>query len=183
MCQPGRPLPQGEGQKVSSLSLCAFHIARVGAHAKVDVAFGGIGVTGIDEGGDVVDDLLHALRRQRLVVGTAEAERVCVGEVVGGHLGGELGARAPLGLGCFIDLVVDVGDVHGERHEVALVFEKAREQGEDDEGTRVSDVDARVHGRAAGVDPDTPGIARLKLEQLAAGGVVKAHGSHLAKAP
>src|SRR5207248_4559699 len=61
-------------------------VARVGAHAKVDVAFGGIGVTGIDEGGDVVDDLLHALRRQRLVVGTAEAERARVGEVVGGHL-------------------------------------------------------------------------------------------------
>ena len=28
MCQPGRPLPQGEGQKVSSLCLCAFHSAK-----------------------------------------------------------------------------------------------------------------------------------------------------------
>jgi hypothetical protein len=95
------------------------------------------------------------------VLWTAEAERVGVGEVVGGHLGGELGARAPVGLRCFIDLVVDVGDVHGERHGVALVFEEAREQGEDDERTRVSDVDARVDGGTAGVDADAAAIARL----------------------
>src|SRR5207249_8281536 len=47
-------------------------VARVGTHETVHVALGGVGMTCVDERGDVLGDRLHALRRQRLAVWTAE---------------------------------------------------------------------------------------------------------------
>ena len=85
---------------------------------------------------------LDHLRRQRLVVGPAEPEPVRVVDVVGGHLARELVRRPPGGPRRVVDLVVDVGDVGDEHRVVALVAQEAREQGEDDVGPRVADVDA-----------------------------------------
>ena len=47
-------------------------IARVRAHAEVDVAVGGVGVAAVHERGDVVDDRRHRLGGERLGVGASE---------------------------------------------------------------------------------------------------------------
>ena len=92
-------------------------------------------------------------RGERLVVGAPEPERVGVGAVALGHLARPAPRSArPWARGGVVDLVVDVGDVHHQRHVVALVLEEALEQAEDDERPRVADVDAAVHGRPARVD-------------------------------
>ena len=59
-----------------------------------------------------------------------------------------------------VDLVVDVGDVLGERHLVAAALEPALEPHRDHERARVADVDALVDRRAAEVHPDRPGRRR-----------------------
>jgi hypothetical protein len=148
-------------------------VAGVRAHAEVDVAARLVGVATLDQGADVLDDRPDRLRREGLVVGSAEAQRVGVGDVALGHLGGELGARASLRARCVVDLVVDVGHVDDQLDLVALVRKEPAQQAEDDERAGVADVDAAVDRGAARVDPDPPGIARSQRLQLAAAGVVE----------
>ena len=148
------------------------------AHAEVDVALDRVGVPALDQRADQRDDLLHHLRRLRLVVGPAEPEPVGVVDVRGRHLGRQLVGRAPGGTRRVVDLVVDVGDVRDQRRLVALVRQEAGEQAEDDVRARVADVDARVDGRAARVDPDLEPVARAQLLQLTGLGVVQADRAH-----
>ena len=143
------------------------------AHAEVDVPVGHVGVVGVHERGDQVDDRADRLRGQRLVVGAAEPEPVGVGHVGGGHLARELvrgDARLDRGV---VDLVVDVGDVDHQRDREALVLEEALEQQEGHVRPRVADVHARVHGGPAGVDAHPERIARVEPLQAAGAGVVQ----------
>ena len=112
------------------------------------------------------------------MVGTAEPQRVGVGDVVRGHLARER-VRVDAGGGRRgVDLVVDVGDVRDESDRVALVHEEALEQREDDEGSCVADVDPSVHGRPAGVNPDLARLAGAQRQHLAAERVVERDLSH-----
>src|SRR5262249_47422268 len=126
----------------------------VPSDAEVDVPCDGIRVSGLDQSPDVVDNRPHRLRRQRLVVGTAETQRVGVQHVEPGHLGGQRGAGPALGPRGVVDLVVDIGDIHHQVDPEALCLEEPLEQGEGDERARVADVDAAVYGWAARVDAD-----------------------------
>src|SRR5450830_758058 len=83
--------------------------------------------------------------------GAAEPEPVGVVDVPARGLLGQLGAVTGRRL---VDLVVDVGDVGGELDLVAALQQPVPEPDEDDVGTRVTDVDALVDGRAADVDAD-----------------------------
>ena len=148
------------------------------AHAEVDVALRHVGVAAVEQVLDVGDDLLDGLRGPRLAVGPADAQPIGVGEVARRHLLRQVGRRAAERPGGVVDLVVDVGDVGHERRLVALVGEEAGEQAEDDEGTRVADVDRRVHRRAAGVDADPAAVLRAQLGQRSRAGVVQADRAH-----
>ena len=150
------------------------------AHAEVDVAVDGVGVPALDEVGDQRHDRLDVLRRQRLVVGPAEAEALGVVLVVRGHLGGQR-LRADPGLARRrVDLVVDVRDVGHQRGLEALVLEEALEQREDDERAGVADVDARVDRRPAGVDADATGVARLERHDPPGTRVMQGNRPHAA---
>ena len=148
------------------------------AHAEVDVAAGRVGVPALDQRADQVEDRLHVLGGERLVVGPAEAEPLGVGHVVGGHLARQVGRLAPGRPRGVVDLVVDVGDVGHERHAVALVLEEALQLREDHERPRVADVHARVDGRPAGVDADRARVARLEGPQLPRARVVEPDRPH-----
>jgi hypothetical protein len=118
----------------------------------------------LDEGDDVVD----RLGREWFVVGAAEAEPIGVLEIGRRHLPGEARrghARLASGL---IDLVVDVGDVDDEPRLVTDAGQEPPQQHEDDERTRVADVDSRVDRRPARIHPHRRGLPRLEQPGLAA---------------
>ena len=120
----------------------------------------------LDQGFDQGDDFGDRLRGQWLVVGAAQPEAVGVLEVGVGHLAGE-SIRGRSGLSRRReDLVIDVGDVDDQPSLVAESLEQAPQQEEDHIWPRVADVDARVHGRPAGVDADAALLARLQGAQL-----------------
>jgi hypothetical protein len=153
-------------------------VRRERADAEVDVALHRVRVAALDQLGDQLDDLVDHQRGLRLVVRPPDPQPVGVGQVVRGHLRGQLGRR-PAGGPCgVVDLVVDVGDVGDERRLVALVREEALEQPEDDERARVADVDAAVDGRPARVDAHLAALARPQLGQLAGSRVMQADGAH-----
>ena len=153
-------------------------VAGKGRHPEVHVAAALVRVIRLHERLDQGDDLADRLRGLRLLVGAAEAEQVGVRHVGGGHLGRELRARhAPLA-GGVVDLVVHVGDVDHQRGVVSLVLEKALQQGEDEVRARVADVDPPIDGRAAGVDADAAGLARLDGNDPAAQRVLDAQLAH-----
>ncbi len=156
-------------------------VAVVGAHAEVHVAVGRVGVAAVDQRGDVLDDRPDRLRGERLVVGAAEAERVGVGAIQRGHLGGQLGARAALRARGVVDLVVDVGHVDDERRlRSPRATRKRLSRLNTHERPRVADVDAAVDGRSARVDADAIGVGGRQRQQLAAARVVQAYLAHRA---
>ena len=152
-------------------------VALEAAHAKVDVALRLVGVAGVDQRPDEGDDRRDRLRRQRLVVGSSEAEPIGVLDVGGRHLLGEPLRRLARLAGRGVDLVVDVGYVDDQARVVPLVLEEALEQREDDVGAGVADVNAGVRRGAAGVDADDS-VAALEGAQLAAERVVDADFAH-----
>ena len=145
MCQPGRPRPHGDvppgvlgrglvglperevarillerARLLALLDLVGLlagepAVVREARDPEVDVAAGAVGVPGLDQLLDEVDDLRHALRRLRQPIGHAQAEVARVLEVPLRRARRELGARARRRV---VDLVVDVGDVV---HELGVV--------------------------------------------------------------
>ena len=157
-------------------------VAVEGGDAEVHVAAALVGVLRVDEVLDQSDDRRDRLGGLRLLVGAAEAEPVRVLDVGGRHLARELLARHAALAGGVVDLVVHVGDVDDERGVVALVFQKALEEREDDERPRVSNVQPAVDGGPAGVDADPPAVARLDRDDLAAQRVVDVQPAHAREA-
>ena len=112
----------------------------VAAHAEVDVAVRFVGVAGVDEAGDDLDDLRHLLRGAGVLVGLADVEGSHVREVLGDVLLGErLDGRALLG-GAVDELVVDVREVLDAADGEAPELQVAVEHVEDDVAHRVADV-------------------------------------------
>lgn len=121
-----------------------------------------------------VDELLHKRDHignltcgARAHVGVEHAGRVHVVNERLGVLGGNLCSTSTLFTCAFNDLVVDVGDILHKRHVEAAPDEVAANHVEADKRTRVTDVDAVVHGRAAHVHTDLAGLLRLELDFLA----------------
>ena len=110
-------------------------------------------MAGLDQGLDQRDDLPDRPRGERLGIGAPEPECVGVSDVCGGHLARVSSEGSPACARRVVDLVVDVGDVDDERRVESLVLEKPLQEGEDHERSRVTDVDASIDGRPAGIDP------------------------------
>ena len=179
MCHPGRPRPHGrlprrvlaflarlpEGEvarilleRVRLLLLDLIRalpreisVLREARHAVVDVPFDRVRVALRDQLLDERDDLGDRVRGKGHLVRHPEPEVARVLQVPGRRIAREL--RAPPRCGV-VDLVVDVRDVVDERHRISELAQPARQPGEDDERSRITDVRALVHRRSAGVDPD-----------------------------
>ena len=133
-------------------------------HPEVDVPAGLIGVPRLDQIGDQPDDPADRLGGQGLGIRPPQPKPIGVLEVGARHPRRKLRRGLPRLPRRRVDLVVDVGDVDDQLRPVALRPQKPGEQGEDDEGPRIADVDPAVHGRPARIDPDlTPGIERPQL--------------------
>ena len=102
----------------------------IAADTEVDIAVGLVGVAGVDEAGDDLDDLGHLLSGAGVLVGIADVERGHVREVLADVTLGELFDGRSL-LGSAVDeLVVDVGEVldaaHRETPELQVAMEARR---------------------------------------------------------
>ena len=153
-------------------------VAVKAGHAKQNVAVSHIGMPPLDERLDQGDDRTDVLGCLGLVVGPAETQRIGVRDVGRRHLACELVARNAAFPGCFVDLVVHVGDVHHEVRVVALVLEKALEQREQHVGTGISDVNTSVDRGTAHVHPHPWGVAGIERAHPAAQRVVNTRLAH-----
>jgi hypothetical protein len=127
----------------------------------------------LDQDLDQLDDLGNGRARQWLVIGSSKTQQVGVRYVRRRHLAGELFARDPLAPGRRVDLVVDIRDVCYECHDVALALEKPFQQRKDNEGSGITDVDATVNSRTAGVYPHPARLTRLERAQLSGSRVMQ----------
>ena len=192
MCQPGRPMPQGDSQ-AGSPGLAAFQTAKSrgsalpgsvstrtpsssssmrcplelavlveAAHLEVHAAVRLVGVPAGDELADEVDDLRDRLGGLGLDVRPRDAQPVGVLDVGGGVLLRHRRRVAALVVRLVDDLVVDVGDVGHQRDVEAPVREPRAQDGEGDVGARVADVHQVVDRGAAAVDAGLAGVAGLE---------------------
>ena len=148
-----------------------LEVQRAVVHVTVDL----IGVALVDERRDDVDDLLDVFGRLRVHGRLADAERVCVGEVLGDVFFRNFLARDALFVGALDDLVVHVGEVLHKRHLVAAVLQIAAQHVKHDDRARIADVDVVIHRRAAGVHAHLAGLDRHELFLLHGHGVEQFH--------
>jgi len=87
----------------------------------------------------------------------------------------DLGGSAALLVGALDDLVIDIGEVLGERDLVAARDEPATNHVKADERAGIADVDIIVNGRAADVDAILAGHLRDELFFLTGQGVENLH--------
>ena len=149
-------------------------------HCKVDVAIGGsVGVSLLDE---ARDHLLHGLDFLRcpwtnIGIENAKAAHLLdkgIGELLRHLLGG-----ATLLVGTVDDLVVDVGEVLGKRHLVALIDEVATDNVKRKKRTRIAHVNLVVDSRAAHIHADLARLEGLELLLAMELVVVDEHGKLL----
>ena len=181
-------LPQSEIDRIA-LTLRALHpfalihlahplvgdlpVWRIGRDREIDVPVHRVGVSARNQVLDQPDDWPDGRAGERLVVRSAQAQGVRVGDVRISHLARQLFARDAGETRRVVDLVVDVGDVRDERDLVAFVFEEPLEQRENHVRPRVPDMDAAVHGRAAHVNPHLSVSAGDELAELSSPRVVQ----------
>ena len=148
-------------------------VARKRRHGVVDAVFADVGVAGLDQLADHLDDLRHELRGVRLRVGLAHVEDAHrLAERIVEALHHQVERRA-LALRRRDGAVVDVGDVLHERHAVAVarVLQIAPQHVEEQERPRVAEVSFGRRREAADVDPDVIGLERRQLFECARAGV------------
>ena len=169
-------LPQGEVGRVplplGHAAPFALHLFRgaiaelavivVLGHVEVDVALGLVGKALGDQRLREVDDLVDVLGAAGEVVDGVDAQGIDIAKVVGRHLLGQGGHRDPAGIGLVDQLVVNVGDVHDERHVVARVGQVAFDGVEDHRADHVPDVAWLIDGGAAQIDSNLAGLDRLE---------------------
>ena len=136
------------GLKLLHRLMAQLAVLREGLGAEVNVAvLRNIGVAVLDQTLDDVDDGVHGLGRARVNGSLLDAEALRVDIVfldIALCDGVEVNA---LFVGLVDDLVVDVGEVLHELDLVAAVLEVAAQQVENDERTRVADMEVVVYGR------------------------------------
>ena len=92
-----------------------------------------------------------------------------------GELRRDLGGRAALLVGAFDDLVIDIGEVLGERDLVAARDEPATNHVKADERAGIADVDVVVDRGATHVHADLAGLDGLELFLFMGSAVVDTH--------
>ena len=149
------------GLKLLHRLMAQLAVFREGLGAEVNVAvLRNVGVAVLDQALDDVDDGVHGLGRARVHGSLFDAEALRVVRLVD-------------------DLVVDVGEVLHELDLVAAVLEVAAQQVENDERTRVADMEVVVYGRAAGIHLYLARRDRNEFFLLTGQCVVEFHGFYL----
>ena len=168
------------GLKLLHRLMAQLAVLREGLGAEVNVAvLRNIGVAVLDQTLDNVDDGVHGLGRARVNGSLLDAEALRVDIVfldIALCDGVEVNA---LFVRLVDDLVVDVGKVLHELYLVAAVLEVAAQQVENDERTRVADMEVVVYGRAAGIHLYLARRDRNEFFLLTGQCVVEFHGFYL----
>ena len=155
-------------------------VAGVGLDAEVDIPVAGhIGVAGVHEVLDDVDDLADMLGSAGAHGGGLDVQTVGIPDVLGLKLAGDLLHRGALLLALFDELVINIGDVGDIVDLVAAVFQIAAQRIKDDHRARVADVDIVVNRRAADIDAVLALLLGDKFLFLAGHGVEDLHSLHV----
>ena len=187
-------LPDGEVQRIAlavadtrhtigaQVAMAGFHLVHIAvgqlavlgeaADAEVDIAFGLVGMAGVDQALDQLDHFRDLLGRLRTDRGVGHAGLMHVVDEGLGELRGNLcgGTAGPVRL--VDDLVVHVGDVLHEGDVEAPPGQIAADDVEADEGAGIADMDVVVHGGAADVHADLALVDGLEFFLGAGLGVV-----------
>ena len=162
--------------QIVQLEVAQLAVLRVALDAEVDIpVLGNIGVSGIDQVLDDVQDLLDVLRCTGLDGGLFAVQTGGILEVLGLKALGHFLHGGALLLALLDELVIDIGDVGDIDDLVAAVFQIAAQGIEHDQRAGVADVDIVVNGGAADVDAVFAGHLRHKLFLLAGQGVENLH--------
>ena len=162
--------------KVVDVAARDLAIVGIAAHGKVHIAvIGCVSVALLDkrlDHGDHGADLLGGAGTHIGIehVGSAHDANELVGE-----LRRDLGGRAALLVGALDDLVIDIGEVLGERDLVAARDEPATNHVKANERAGIADVDVVVDRGAAHVHADLAGLDGLELFLFMGSAVVDTH--------
>ena len=162
--------------KVIDVAARDLAIVGIAAHGKVHIAvIGCVSVALLDkrlDHGDHGADLLGGAGthiRVEHVGGAHDADELI------GELRRDLGSRTALLIGALDDLVIDIGEVLGERDLVAARDEPATNHVKADERASVADVNVVVNRGAAHVHADLTGLDGLELFLFMGSAVVDTH--------
>ena len=140
--------------QVVDVLMAELAVGREALHVEIDGAVDDVGMAVVDDALDERDDLGDVLGGAGIERGALDAESIGVLVIVGYGLLGQLLYGDAVTVGPLDHLVVDVGEVLHESDFVAAELQIAAEHVENDEGTRVSDVEVVVDGGAAAVKGD-----------------------------
>ena len=147
-------------------------VLRVALDAEVDISvLGNVGVAGIDQVLDDVQDLLDVLRCTGLDGGLFAVQTGSILEVLSLKALGHFLHGGALLLALLDELIINIGDVGDIDDLVAAVFQIAAQGIEHDQRAGIADVDIVVNGGAADIDAVFAGHLRHKLFLLAGQGV------------
>ena len=166
--------------EVVEVQMAQLAVAGVGLDAEVDIPVAGhIGVAGVHEVLDDVDDLADMLGSAGAHGGGLDVQTVGIPDVLGLKLAGDLLHRGAFLLALFDELVINIGDVGDIVDLVAAVFQIAAQRIKDDHRARVADVDIVVNRRAADIDAVLALLLGDKFLFLAGHGVEDLHSLHV----
>ena len=169
-------IKKGQEEGTSMKEVAQLAVLRVALDAEVDIpVLGNVGVAGIDQVLDDVQDLLDVLRCTGLDGGLFAVQTGGILEVLGLEALGDFLHGSTLFLALLDELVIDVGDVGDIDDLVAAVLKVTAQGVEDDERAGVADVDIVVDGGAADVDAVLARHLRHELFLLAGQGVEDLH--------
>ena len=143
---------------------------------------GPIGVASIQQRLDQLDHLRDVFGRFGHDVRKGHAERLHVRYEQRPVPLRELFDSCSLGPGAVDDPVVDIGDIHHPRDLEPAIAQVPNEQVVEEKGPEVADVGRSVHGGAAAVDPDMPGLEGYEVASRPGQGVVQPD-SHASASP
>ena len=162
--------------QIVQLEVAQLAVFRVALDAEVDIpVLGNVGVAGIDQVLDDVQDLLDVLRCTGLDGGLFAVQTGGILEVLGLKALGHFLHGGALLLALLDELVINIGDVGDIDNLVAAVFQIAAQGIEHDQRAGIADVDIVVNGGAADIDAVFAGHLRHKLFLLTGQGVENLH--------
>ena len=162
--------------KVIDVAARDLTIVGIAAHGKVHVAvIGGVSVALLDERLDHGDHGTDLLGGAGAHIGIEHVGGAHDADELVGELRRDLGSRTALLVGALDDLVVDIGEVLGERDLVAARDEPASNHIEADERAGIADVDVVVDRGAAHVHANLAGLDGLELFLFMGSAVVDTH--------
>ena len=162
--------------KVIDVAARDLTVAGIAAHGKVHIAvIGCVGMALLDERLDHGDHGADLLGGAGAHIGIEHVGGAHDADELVGELRRDLGGRTALLVGALDDLVIDIGEVLGERDLVAARDEPATNHVKADERAGIADVDVVVDRGAAHVHADLAGLDGLELFLFMGSAVVDTH--------